>query len=66
MSMIKEGRETEVGGVDLQEVYDYLDDLRESGEINMFAAPGYLQSEYDMSKADSFTAFKAWTEDFGK
>lgn len=32
---------------DLTEYFEYLDDLRESGETNMFGARPYLQGEFE-------------------
>lgn len=43
----------------------YLDQLRESGVTNMFAAPQYLVEDFDVSKADARTIFKYWSQTFG-
>jgi len=48
----------------LQEYFDFLDALRESGSINMFGAPKVLQEEFGLSKGESFEIFTAWTEKF--
>ena len=50
----------------LKEMFTFLDDLRESGEINMFGAPKVLQDAFGITKAESFEVFKAWTESFEK
>jgi len=41
-----------------------LDSLRESGEINMFGAPRWLQDNYFLSKEEAAHVFKTWTEKF--
>ena len=39
---------------------EYLDELRESGEINMFGAGSYLQDEFDLSKTESSEILMYW------
>jgi hypothetical protein len=48
----------------LKEMFTFLDDLREEGSINMFGAPSVLQKEFDLTKAEAFEVFTAWTEQF--
>ena len=50
----------------MEEYFNFLDELRESGEINMFGAPAVLRDMYGLSKSESFQIFKAWTEQFNK
>lgn len=50
----------------LKEMFTFLDDLRESGQINMFGAPKVLQDAFGITKGESFEVFKAWTESFEK
>lgn len=50
----------------MKEMFTFLDDLRESGQINMFGAPKVLQEAFGISKAESFEVFKAWTETFSQ
>ena len=40
------------------EVFEYLDDLRESGVTNMYGAPAYVMREFgvDQDKAIAFTS----------
>lgn len=49
-----------------QSDYDFyfsiLDELRESGKMNMFWAPRMLQQEFDMTKQEAKQIFTAWTE----
>lgn len=48
----------------LNEYFEFLDALRESGTINMFGAPKVLRDEFGLSKGESYDIFKAWTEKF--
>ena len=41
-----------------------LDDLRESGEINMFGAPRWLMDNYGLEKSEANEIFTAWTKTF--
>lgn len=48
-----------------EEHLEYLDNLRESGVTNMFGAPAYLRDAFPkLSKTDSYTIFKYWTQTF--
>jgi len=47
-----------------QEVYEYLNDLRESGVTNMFGATPYLQEEFDFDKEEAMNWLHAWMRDF--
>ncbi len=42
-----------------QELLEFLDELKESGSINMFGAPKVLQEFFDL---DRITAVKIWEE----
>ena len=45
----------------------YLDELRESGDTNMFFARPYLQAEFpDLSKEGAGKILKYWMKSFGK
>ena len=46
------------------EFFEILNDLRESGQINMFGAPKWLQENFDLSKNEARVVFTAWTETF--
>ena len=41
-----------------------LDALRESGEINMFAAPKMLQETYGLTKDRAMAIFLAWSKTY--
>lgn len=42
----------------------YLDDLRESGETNMFGAGPYLRMEFDLDKKESREILSEWMNTF--
>jgi len=44
---------------------EYLDDLRESGETNMFGAAAYVQGYFDVSKIESCDIHSYWMKTFG-
>jgi hypothetical protein len=47
------------------EYLEYLDDLRESGETNMFGARPYLMREYpELSKQEASTVLAHWMQCF--
>jgi len=50
--------------LDKQDVFDYLDELRESGVTNMFGSPSYLVREFGVTKKEARDLFIAWTEQF--
>lgn len=43
---------------------EFLDDLRESGDTNMFGAPPYLQAEFDMSRERAVATTSYWMKTF--
>lgn len=45
---------------------NYLDELRESGVVNMFGAGPYLEEEFDLSKQEARTILKEWMNTFGE
>ena len=47
---------------DLQEVFAYLDELRESGVTNMWGSPAYLQDEFGMNKEEARDYFFEWMD----
>ena len=46
-----------------EEIFDFLEKLRESGEINMFGAPAVLVDTFGISKHEAREIFKRWTEE---
>ncbi len=46
------------------EYLEYLDDLRESGSINMFGAAPYLRDMFDLTRAEAASVLKYWMGNF--
>ena len=44
----------------------YLDDLRDSGETNMFGAGEYIECEFGVSRNDARIILKYWMNSFGE
>ena len=40
-----------------------LDTLRDSGQMNMFGAPQWLQTEFQLSRDKSIEIFELWTKE---
>ena len=49
----------------MQEYFDFLDELRLSGETNMFGAAPYLQAEFGIDKREAREILQNWMS-FGK
>lgn len=48
-----------------EEVFDFLDDLRESGATNMFGAAPYIMDFFpELSKREAREYLKEWMETF--
>lgn len=47
-----------------QEYKEYLDELRESGETNMFGAGQYLQDEFGLTKQEGQQVLTHWMKTF--
>lgn len=45
---------------DKKEVFQFLEDLRESGATNMFGAAPYLEDEFGMTRADAREWLREW------
>jgi hypothetical protein len=50
----------------LEEYLEYLDELRESGETNMFGARPYLMDEFDLNKDEAGKVLHYWMATFGE
>ena len=44
----------------MQEYFDFLDELRLSGETNMFGAAPYLQAEFGIDKKEAREILQNW------
>lgn len=47
-----------------EKVFEYLDDLRESGVTNMFGAPAYLIREFGYKSAVAQAWVSKWMKEF--
>ncbi len=47
-----------------QEVFDYLDTLRESGVTNMFGAGPYIEAEFGVDKKEARRLLLEWMKQF--
>jgi hypothetical protein len=47
-----------------QEVFQYLNALRESGMTNMYGAGAFLRDRFDFSKQEAREFLMAWMEQF--
>jgi len=48
-----------------EEMFDYLENLRESGATNMFGAAPYLQEAFELSKSDAKQILLEWMQSHG-
>lgn len=46
------------------EVFLYLEELRESGEINMFGAASYVMETFEMDKTMAIKFVASWMESY--
>lgn len=46
------------------EYFQFLDELRKSGETNMFGAGSYLEEEFCLNRYDARKILQAWMETF--
>lgn len=45
-----------------REYFTYLEELRESGETNMFGAGPYLMDEFHLTKHEAYHILELWIE----
>ena len=50
----------------MSEYFEFLDDLRESGEINMFGAPSVLQEVFDLGRYEARDIVASWMKQCNK
>lgn len=55
---------SEFGHLELVEYFEYLDDLRESGETNMFGAGAYLREDHGLDRNEARAVVTAWMGTF--
>jgi hypothetical protein len=49
-----------------EELFDYLNTLRETGVVNMFGATPYVQEAFDLTKKEAQAILKEWMENYGR
>lgn len=49
---------------ELNAMHGILDDLRESGSINMFGAPRWLQDNCELTREEAMHVFKTWSDKY--
>lgn len=49
-----------------QEVFEYLDDLRESGVTNMFGASSYIEDEFGIERKEARDLLLEWMRTFSE
>ena len=49
---------------DEQEVFEFLNDLRESGDTNMFGASPYVEREFGFSRSEARSLVSLWMANF--
>ena len=49
-----------------EDVFEYLDNLRESGVTNMFGAPAYLMQDFGHKKEIARAWTTKWMKEYGK
>ena len=64
MSKIDDGDQMEID--ELAEMFGYLDDLRESGETNMWGAAPYLERNFALERKNARDVLGAWMETFSR
>lgn len=50
----------------MKEYFDYLVELRDSGETNMFGAAPYLEREFGLSRTEARNILIQWIESFNE
>lgn len=49
---------------EVADMFAYLDELRASGETNMFGAGSFLAAEYDLQRREAGKVLTAWVDTF--
>ncbi len=44
---------------------EYLDDLRDSGDTNMYGAPAHLEKEFNVTRQEAREILGYWMKTFG-
>lgn len=49
-----------------REVFEYLNDLRDSGITNMFGASSYIQEEFSVTSREATKLLSTWMSNFNE
>lgn len=52
--------------IDKEEMFDYLDTLRETGVTNMFGASPYLQQAFGIERREAKNILTEWMKTYGQ
>ena len=52
--------------IDKEEMFEYLDTLRETGVTNMFGASPYLQQEFDIGRKEAKDVLMEWMKTYAQ
>ena len=55
-----------IKGTPDKEVYNFLDELRDSGEINMFGARKYIVEMFGCNEEQATKLLSNWMKNYGK
>jgi len=50
----------------MNKYFEYLNDLRDSGEVNMFLATPYLEFEFGLDRREAKNILLAWIKSFSQ
>lgn len=50
----------------MNEYYEYLEELRKSGETNMFGAGPYLEQEFGLTRREALDILMKWMKEYRK
>jgi len=53
-------------GIDKEMVFDYLDNLRESGAVNMFGAASYVKEVFDVDLKTARALLSEWMRTYSE
>lgn len=48
-----------------EEMFDYLDNIRECGVVNMFGATPYIVEAFEITTKEATQILKEWMENYG-
>lgn len=54
----------EISNNEKENIFDYLEDLKESGQINMFGAAPYIAEVFDLNKRQAREILSEWMNSY--